>query len=124
MSSEYTRCLPTGVPIGHFPNQLNLSYTNNIRNTDFNYPNPNPRIEKIDKPIPFKADGKSFLCCSPMSRYVLLGQPLGPEVKALIDIYSNTGIIVEEVLQKHYPNETIHPLINNITAVGQQKTVE
>lgn len=131
MTSESARCLPTGDPNGCPPPPQNVQQTNNDSKSHLIPPNSTrktdkqsaPRTIRLDRPKPFKADGKSYLRCSPMSTKVRLGSSKSIEEKGLVDPCSNTGIINKRTFDKYYPNEKINPVINEIKGVGRKKTI-
>ncbi|KAL0630471.1 hypothetical protein Q9L58_010681, partial [Maublancomyces gigas] len=77
----------------------------------------------LDRPRSFKADGRSFLKCSPMSAAFILGNPQNEPEKGLTDMCSNTGIINKSTLEHYYPEIPIRPMINEITGVSKKKTL-
>lgn len=135
-TSKFARCLPTGCSDEHPPFTFLTSTTNHDRiktstiqeaqdktTEDPTSPKAQRKLIRINRPKQFKADGKSYLRCSPMTAKFRLGSETNPVEMGLTDLYSNTGIISRATLEKYYPNETINPCINNITGVGSRQTI-
>lgn len=118
-------CLPTGSINGCPP------HTDRPIEANEKLPNPERATKSraisryIQLPTPKNLDGsgRSFLRCSLMSAKFRTGSSEGSEVMDLTDIYSNTGLIDEELFLSSYPKATTHPWVTNLTGVGEKTTV-